>query len=87
MKTISRMMMTIALLVVALTANAQYKTEGTINSLSWREGMTYSFSGGRVREKETPEKDCIEYTYEVEEGTDLSSCQGTDTVLKIKLLG
>ena len=83
MKTISRMMMTIALLVVALTANAQYKTEGTINSLSWREGMTYSFSGGRVREKETPEKDRIEYTYEVEEGTDLSfSCSRTKSPKK-----
>jgi hypothetical protein len=34
MKTISRMMMTVVLLLVALTANAQYKTEGTINSLS-----------------------------------------------------
>ena len=76
MKTISRMMMTIVLLVVALTASAQYKTEGTINSLSWREGMTYSFSGGRVIEKETPEKDCIEYTYEVEEETELSFSTG-----------
>ena len=83
MKTISRMMMTIVLLLVALTASAQYKTEGTINSLSWREGMTYSFSGGRVREKETPEKDCIEYTYEVEEGTDLSfSCSRTKSPKK-----
>ena len=83
MKTISRMMMTIVLLVVALTANAQYKTEGTINSLSWREGMTYSFSGGRVIEKETPEKDCIEYTYEVEEETELSfSCSRTKSPKK-----
>ena len=83
MKTISRMMMTIVLLVMALTANAQYKTEGTINSLSWREGMTYSFSGGRVIEKETPEKDCIEYTYEVEEETELSfSCSRTKSPKK-----
>ena len=83
MKPISRMMITVVLLLVALTADAQYETTGTINSRSWNEGMTYSFSGGRVREKGNPEKDCIEYTYEVEEGTKLSfSCSRTKSPKK-----
>ena len=74
MKTISRMMMTVVLLIVALTASAQGETKGTYNPLVGDGSLSYSFSGGKMIEK-SEFKQQLSFTYEVEEGATLSfSC-------------
>ena len=76
MKTISRMMMTVMLLIVALTANAQGVTKGTHNPLVGSGPLTFSFSGGKVIDIDGF-KAQLSYTYEVEPGATLSfSCSG-----------
>ena len=76
MKTISRMMMTVVLLIVALTANAQGVTKGTHNPLVGSGPLTFSFSGGKVIDIDGF-KAQLSYTYEVEPGATLSfSCSG-----------
>ena len=74
MKTISRKMMTVVLLIVALTASAQGVTKGSYNPIVGTGEIFYSFSGGKVIEK-SAFKEQLSYSYEVEEGATLSfSC-------------
>lgn len=74
MKTITRMMMTVGLLIVALTASAQGVTKGSYNPIVGTGEIFYSFSGGKVIEK-SAFKEQLSYSYEVEEGATLSfSC-------------
>ena len=74
MKTITRMMMTAVLLVVALTVSAQGVTKGSYNPIVGTGEIFYSFSGGKVIEK-SAFKEQLSYSYEVEEGATLSfSC-------------
>ncbi len=76
MKTITRMMMNVVLLIVALTANAQGVTKGTFNPLVGSGPLTFSFSGGKVIDIDGF-KEQLSYTYEVEPGATLSfSCSG-----------
>lgn len=83
MKTITRMMMTVVLLVVALTANAQEVTKGTIKSGNNKVEMSYSFEGGKVTKKYSG-TGSASYTYEVEEGATLkfscSKIKGTESL-------
>ena len=87
MKTITRMMMTIALLVVALTASAQETkngiTSGKMSAISSQKEISYSFSGGTVtRDDMQGSGDGGHYDYEVEEGATINlSCSGTENVL------
>lgn len=83
MKTITRMMMTVVLLVVALTANAQEVTKGTVKSGNNKVEMSYSFEGGKVT-KQYSGTGSASYTYEVEEGATLkfscSKIKGTESL-------
>ena len=83
MKTISRMMMTAVLLVVALTLSAQGVTKGTVKSGNNKVEMSYSFEGGKVT-KQSSSAGRISYTYEVEEGATLkfscSKIKGTESL-------
>ena len=87
MKTISRMMMTIVLLVMALTASAQETkngvTSGKMSAISSQKEISYSFSGGTVtRDDMQGSGDGGHYDYEVEEGATINlSCSGTENVL------
>ena len=87
MKTISRMMMTIVLLVMALTASAQETkngvTSGKMSAISSSKEISYSFSGGTVtRDDMQGSGDGGHYDYEVEEGATINlSCSGTENVL------
>ena len=82
MKTITKMMMmTAVLLVVALTASAQGATKGTVKSSDKQMEMAYYFEGGKVT-KQSSSAGRISYTYEVEEGATLKfyckKVKGTD---------
>ena len=83
MKTITRIMMTVVLLVVALTANAQEVTKGTVKSGNNKVEMSYSFEGGKVTKKYGG-TGSASYTYEVEEGATLkfscSKIKGTESL-------
>ena len=83
MKTITRIMMTVVLLVVALTANAQEVTKGTVKSGNNKVEMSYSFEGGKVT-KQYSGTGSASYTYEVEEGATLkfscSKIKGTESL-------
>ena len=87
MKTITRMMMTIVLLVMALTASAQETkngvTSGKMSAISSQKEISYSFSGGTVtRDDMQGSGDGGHYDYEVEEGATINlSCSGTENVL------
>ena len=87
MKTISRMMMTIVLLMMALTASAQETkngvTSGKMSAISSQKEISYSFSGGTVtRDDMQGSGDGGHYDYEVEEGATINlSCSGTENVL------
>ena len=87
MKTISRMMMTIVLLMMALTASAQETkngvTSGKMSAISSQKEISYSFSGGTVtRDDMQGSGDGGHYDYEVEEGATINlSCGGTENVL------
>ena len=86
MKTISRMMMTVVLLIVALTASAQSEsgiTSGKMSAISSSKEISYSFSGGTVtRDDMQGSGDGGHYDYEVEEGATINlSCSGTENVL------
>ncbi len=79
-------MMTIALLVVALTASAQAEsgiTSGKMSAISSSKEISYSFSGGTVtRDDMQGSGDGGHYDYEVEEGATINlSCSGTENVL------
>lgn len=78
--------MTIALLVVALTASAQAEsgiTSGKMSAISSSKEISYSFSGGTVtRDDMQGSGDGGHYDYEVEEGATINlSCSGTENVL------
>lgn len=81
MKTITKIMMTAVLLVVALTASAQGATRGTVKSSDKQMEMAYYFEGGKVT-KQSSSAGRISYTYEVEEGATLKfyckKVKGTD---------
>ena len=83
MNTISRMMMTVVLLMVALTASAQEVTKGTVKSGNNKVEMSYSFEGGKVT-KQYSGTGSASYTYEVEEGATLkfscSKIKGTESL-------
>ena len=86
MKTITRMMMTVVLLLVALTASAQSEsgiTSGKMSAISSSKEISYSFSGGTVtRDDMQGSGDGGHYDYEVEEGATINlSCSGTENVL------
>ena len=76
MKILTRMLMTLVLLIMALTTSAQGVTKGTFDPLAGSGSISYSFSGGKVTDKKTF-KHILTYSYEVEEGATLSfSCSG-----------
>lgn len=83
MNTISRMMMTVVLLMVALTASAQEVTKGIVKSGNNKVEMSYSFEGGKVT-KQYSGTGSASYTYEVEEGATLkfscSKIKGTESL-------
>lgn len=83
MKTITRIMMTIVLLLVVLTASAQEVTKGTVKSGNNKVEMSYSFEGGKVT-KQYSGTGSASYTYEVEEGATLkfscSKIKGTESL-------
>lgn len=87
MNTISRMMMTVVLLMVVLTASAQGtkngETSGKMSAISSQKEISYSFSGGTVtRDDMQGSGDGGHYDYEVEEGATINlSCGGTENVL------
>ena len=86
MKTITRIMMTVVLLLVALTASAQSEsgiTSGKMSAISSSKEISYSFSGGTVtRDDMQGSGDGGHYDYEVEEGATINlSCSGTENVL------
>jgi len=77
------MMMTVVLLMVALTASAQEVTKGTVKSGNNKVEMSYSFEGGKVT-KQYGGTGSASYTYEVEEGAILkfscSKIKGTESL-------
>lgn len=81
MKTITRMLMTMVLLVMTLAANAQGATRGSVKSSDNEMEMAYYFEGGKVT-KQSSSAGRISYTYEVEEGATLKfyckKVKGTD---------
>ena len=83
MKTITRIMMTVVLLLVVLTASAQEVTKGTVKSGNNKVEMSYSFEGGKVT-KQYSGTGSASYTYEVEEGATLkfscSKIKGTESL-------
>ena len=83
MNTISRMMMTVVLLMVALTASAQEVTKGIVKSGNNKVEMSYSFEGGKVT-KQYSGTGSASYTYEVEEEATLkfscSKIKGTESL-------
>jgi hypothetical protein len=87
MKTITKLIMTAVLLVMALTVSAQQKkngvTSGKMSAVNSQKEIFYSFSGGTVtRDDMQGSGDGGHYDYEVEEGATINlSCSGTENVL------
>lgn len=83
------MMMTVVLLMVALTASAQEVTKGIVKSGNNKVEMSYSFEGGKVT-KQYSGTGSASYTYEVEEGATLkfscSKIKGTES-LRVEIDG
>jgi hypothetical protein len=77
------MMMTVVLLMVALTASAQEVTKGIVKSGNNKVEMSYSFEGGKVT-KQYSGTGSASYTYEVEEEATLkfscSKIKGTESL-------